>query len=140
MGVLTDDMTRLRAEATAMRSERQALLGALHRGTADLQKAVGGMMEGFRQAQHKMAEETHAECAAFLEGVENAVTDLQKTVGGLRKEFAADVQGARRAWTGQGASSRASGGRRSQGKGGAKGKKPSGGTRSKAKTRTKKTG
>ncbi|MFO8011815.1 MAG: hypothetical protein R6X20_00780 [Phycisphaerae bacterium] len=122
MGTLTDDMTRLRDEATAMRNERQALLRELQRGTADLQTAVAGMTDGFRQAQRKMAEDTHAECATFLKGVEKAVTDLQKTVGGLRKEFAADVQGARRAWTGQGPSSRASTGRPSPSKGGTKAK------------------
>jgi len=117
MGVLTDDMTRLRNEVTAMRSERQALLRELQRNTADL-------MDGFRKARCKMAEETRAE-------LEKAVKDLQETVGGLRKEFAADIQGARRAWAGQGPSSRASGGRRSQGKGGARGAKSKSGTKAK---------
>jgi len=87
MGMLTDDMTRLCGEIIASRDAREAFL-------KDLQDAVSGMQTGFRNAHAEMARKTKAERVGF-------VSSLKKTVFDMRKDFAAEIAGAHRAWFGK---------------------------------------
>ena len=103
MGVLTSDMRRLRGQIDAAHGERESLMHNLARGTSQLKRDVGTMLTGFQAANLQMARRTHNECASFLAGVDKAVNHIRFTVAGLRKEFASDIQGARRAWDGGGA-------------------------------------
>ena len=52
------------------------------------------MMANFHRAHKDMARKTKAERRA-------AVAHLKKTVGAMRHAFAADLDGARRAWAGK---------------------------------------
>jgi Zn-dependent oligopeptidase len=87
MGRLTDDMTRLCGEIVALRGARQGFV-------KDLNRNVARMQTNFRRARREMGRKTRAERRA-------AINHLKKTVAGLRQEFAADLQGARRAWAGK---------------------------------------
>jgi hypothetical protein len=87
MGRLTEEMTRLCGEIVSMRSAR-------HGFVKDLSHHVATMKANFRRARLDMARKTKAERRA-------AVNHLKKTVAGLRQEFAADLQGARKAWAGK---------------------------------------
>ena len=100
MGVLTDDMTRLRDEVLASRGARAAIMRDLARGTKNLTKAVGGMLGAFHTSRARMARQTQAECGTFLAGIETSVNTLRGTVAGLRRQFAADLRGAGKAWRG----------------------------------------
>jgi len=84
MGILTGDMTRLCDEISALRGAREAFIKDLARGAKEMQA-------GFRNARREMARKTKAERLAFVSG-------LKKKVSGMRKEFAADIAGARQAW------------------------------------------
>jgi hypothetical protein len=103
MGDLTIDMRRLRGEIDAAHGMREALMQNLARGTMELKRGVGAMLTAFHASHLQMAKRTHADCSAFVAGVEKAVNHIRGTVAGLRKEFASDIQGARRAWDGGGA-------------------------------------
>jgi hypothetical protein len=87
MGRLTEDMTRLCGEIVALRGARQGFV-------KDLTRNVARMQANFRRARQEMGRKTRAERRA-------AINHLKKTVAGLRQEFAADLQGARRAWAGK---------------------------------------
>lgn len=89
MGMLTDDMTRLCGEISALRGAREELMMDLAHGAKDLKDAVSGMQAGFRNARAQMARKTKAERVAF-------VSSLKKTVSGMRKGSTADIAGARR--------------------------------------------
>jgi hypothetical protein len=86
MGVLTDDMTRLRGEIGQLDNSLKAFVG-------DLKEDVVAMRAHFRKAHRQMAKTTAAEREAF-------VSDLKERVTRLRSEFAADIAGAHRAWFG----------------------------------------
>jgi len=96
MGVLTDDMTRLRGEIAGLHGSLEAFVG-------DLKTGVVAMKGDFRKAHRQMAKKTAAERAAFVSG-------LVEKVAGLRSEFAADITGAHQAWCG-GTRATAGGGR-----------------------------
>ncbi len=96
MGHITGDMTRLVGEIRALRDARNKLIEDLTRGAKDLKDAVSAMLANFSNAHAAMARKTKAERMAFLSGLNNAVA-------GMRKEFAADLAGARLAWFGHGA-------------------------------------
>ena len=91
MGNLTGDMTRLCEEISALRNARGALVKDLAKGARDLHHIVSEMQAGFRQSHEEMARETKAARVALLSG-------LKRTVLDMRREFAADLAGARRAW------------------------------------------
>jgi hypothetical protein len=91
MGNLTGDMTRLCEEISALRNARGALVKDLAKGARDLHHIVSEMQAGFRQAHEAMARETKAERVALLSGLKGMVL-------GMKREFAADLAGARRAW------------------------------------------
>jgi hypothetical protein len=87
MGRLTDEMTRLCGEIVALRGARTGFV-------KDLTHNVATMKANFRRAHNEMARRTKSERRA-------AVANLKKTVGAMRHEFAADLDGARRAWAGK---------------------------------------
>jgi len=128
MGNLTDDMTRLRGEVDALRSERGALMQELTRGARDLAATVSAMQSGFAAAHTAMAKKTSEEREAFVADMIREVSSLlgdfsrmrgdmartgrndreafllemRRRVTGMRKETADDLAGARLAWHGQG--------------------------------------
>jgi hypothetical protein len=87
VGVLTNDMNRLRGEIRGLRAARKAL-------TKDRRGVVVAMQAGFRNAHAEMARRTKADLSAFVSG-------LRRTVSALRREVADDILGARRAWFGK---------------------------------------
>jgi hypothetical protein len=87
MGRFTDEMTRLTGEIVASRGERRTFV-------KDLTRDVAALKANLRRAHHEMARKARAERRA-------AASRLRKTVGGMRHAFAADLQGARRAWNGK---------------------------------------
>jgi hypothetical protein len=87
MGRLTEEMTRLCGEIVALRGARKGFV-------KDLTNNVAAMKANFRRAHNEMAKKTKAERRA-------AMAHLRKTVGDMRHAFAADLDGARRAWAGK---------------------------------------
>lgn len=96
MGVLTDDMARLRSEIECLRGSRAELTDGLRRGANELKDAVSRMQADLRDAHAGMARTTTADRFGF-------VSTLKQTVSGLRQDFASDLAGARLAWFGKGA-------------------------------------
>jgi hypothetical protein len=94
MGNLTDDMTRLRGEVDALRSDRGALMQDLAHGAKELAFTVSAMQADFAAAHAAMARKTRKERASY-------VTKIKKQVGRMRKENASDLAGAARAWFGK---------------------------------------
>ncbi len=87
MGRFTEEMTRLTGEIVAARGERRTFV-------QDLTRDVAAMQANLRR--------THQEMARKARGARRAATSrLRKTVGGMRHAWAADLQGARRAWNGK---------------------------------------
>ena len=87
MGRLTNDMTRLCGEIVAFRGFRKSFV-------KDLTHSTAALMAKFHRAHKDMARKTKAERRAD-------VAHLRKTVGAMRHAFAADLDGARRAWAGK---------------------------------------
>ena len=94
MGNLTDDMTRLRGEVDTLRSDRRALMQGLARGARELATTVSAMQADFAAAHASMAKKTAKARATY-------VARLKKEVSRTRKENAADLAGAARAWFGK---------------------------------------
>jgi hypothetical protein len=127
MGNLTDDMTRLRGEVDALRSDRGALMQELARGAKDLTMAVAAMRTGFTSAHAAMAKQTRGKRGTFVDAVIAEVNSLlgefsrdrndmarkgrddrrtfllkmRGQVAGMCKETADDMMGARLAWRGE---------------------------------------
>jgi hypothetical protein len=127
MGNLTNDMTRLRGEVDALRSDRGALMQDLARGAKNLASTVSAMQAGFAAAHTAMAKKTSRERCDFVAGVISDVNSLlgafsqdrndmarkgrhdrgvfllemKKQVTGMCKETAGDLMEARIAWRGQ---------------------------------------
>jgi len=91
MGNLTNDMTRLRGDADALRNARNVLMQDLAHGANGLAKKVSGMRADFTAAHQAMAKKAKMDLNAYLSGV-------KKRVSGMRKENTADLDGARLAW------------------------------------------
>ena len=91
MGNLTNDMTRLRGEVDALRSDREALMQSLASGAKNLTSTVSAMQAGFAAAHTAMARKTQRERTSY-------VGHIKKTVGRMRKETASDLAGAARVW------------------------------------------
>jgi len=94
MGNLTDDMTRLRGEVDALRSDRGTLMQELARGAKDLAFTVSAMQDGFADAHTTMSRKTGKARASY-------VGRIKKQVGRMRKENASDLAGASHAWFGK---------------------------------------
>ena len=119
MGNLTDDMTRLSEEVVALRSARADFM-------KDLKSSVASMLAAFSAAEVEMARKTISDLVAFVSGVKKSVASMladfsaaevdmarktksdrmafvsgmKRTVASMRKENAADLAGAHRAWYG----------------------------------------
>ena len=94
MGNLTDDMTRLRGEVDALRSDRGALMQELARGAKDLAATVSDMRADFSAAHAAMARKTRKARASY-------VSKIERQVGRMRKATSSDLAGARSAWFGK---------------------------------------
>ena len=94
MGNLTDDMTRLRGEIDVQRNARGALMQDLARGAKDLSSVVSAMRADFSSTHAAMARKAKR-------GRDGAVNSIKKRVNRMHREMAADLAGARRAWSGK---------------------------------------
>jgi hypothetical protein len=83
----TDEMTLLTGEIVSSRGARKSFV-------KDLTHDVAAMKANLHRVHREMARKTRAERRA-------AVSHLKKTVGAMRHAFAADLEGARRAWGGK---------------------------------------
>jgi hypothetical protein len=127
MGNLTTDMTRLRGEVDALRSDREALMQDLMRGTRELTTAVASLRADFSDTHAVMAKQTRGEREAFVAAVISEVnsllgafsrdrddmarkgihdrgvflSEMRRQVTGMCKETADDLMGARLAWCGR---------------------------------------
>jgi hypothetical protein len=91
MGVLTDDLTRLRNEVLALRSARQGLIHDLERETEDRRADVSRMLADFSKGLGTVTRRTKADRLG-------SISDLKRTVTGLLTEVRTDLSGIRRAW------------------------------------------
>ena len=85
--MLTNAMTRLCGEIVALRKMRGSMV-------TELQRDVATLCAHFGSARTAMANRTRNERAAFM-------NHLRRSVGAQRREFRADLAGARRAWAGK---------------------------------------
>ena len=98
MGVLTDDLTRLRDEVLALRSARQGLIRDLEGETEDRRADVSRMLADFSKGLGA-ARRTKADRLGSISDVKRTVTDLLTEVRG-------DLLGIRQAWLALGTGSR----------------------------------
>ena len=101
MGVLTEDITRLRDDIVASRGARETLMQDLASETRELARDVSAMLKDFHHSHAQIAQETRAACMACVRTVQTTVKGLRHRVLGLRRSFAADMRGARLAWAGK---------------------------------------
>jgi len=95
-------------EVTGMQSgfrrDHADMAGNLMKGLgsfmSDLQTSVGGMTAGFSSDRMDMAKKTKAERKEFINHILQTVNDIKQKNAALRAEFAADIAGARQAWSG----------------------------------------
>ena len=87
MGLLTNDMTRLRDDIDALHNSRGAFIN-------DLMHNVAEMQSNFRNDHAEMASKTKDDLSTFVTGLKGSVADLLQQV-------AADIEGAHQAWFGQ---------------------------------------
>ncbi|OYV67310.1 MAG: hypothetical protein B7Z74_09785, partial [Deltaproteobacteria bacterium 21-66-5] len=87
MGRLTDDMTRLRGEADALRSDRGALMQDLARGAKELGASVSAMRADFSAAHAAMAKGAREDRAAFV----TADRSLAARVAALLRRWGIEV-------------------------------------------------
>ena len=119
MGSLTESMTRLCSEIVGLRGARLTFVHDLGQNVAEMQanlrrdhsemarrtkterqdfvkdlgQEVETLLQGFHRAHKSMARKTKAERLA-------AVKQIKVCVGGMCQEFAQDLAGGRRAWSG----------------------------------------
>ena len=99
MGVLTDDLTRLRNEVLALRSARQGLIHDLEQETEDRRADVSQMLAGFSKNFGAVVRKTKADRLG-------SISDLKRTVTDLLTEVRTDLGGVRQAWLALGTPSR----------------------------------
>ncbi len=98
MGILTDDMARLRNEIEALRQGRKTLLKEMVRGAKGLKGAVAKMQAGFRQAHARMAKESRANRQRFLQELNTGVASMQTGFRQAHAQMARETKGARLAF------------------------------------------
>ena len=84
MGVLTEDMTRLRDEVDGLRRARGNLSKELVRNAKKRRNAVAVMERGFHKTHAEMAAKTRRELIAFVSGLK---TNVSKAPNGLTYEL-----------------------------------------------------
>ena len=139
MGSLTESMTRLCREIVGLRGARLTFIHDLGQNVAEMQanlrrdhsemarrtkaerqifvkdlgQEVETLLQGFHRAHKSMARKTKAERLA-------AVKQIKVCVGGMCQEFAQDLAGARRAWSGPSPAERRASGSRTPLQGGSR--------------------
>jgi hypothetical protein len=98
MGVLSDDLTRLRNEVLALRSARQELMHDLEQETEDRRIDVSRMLADFSKDLGAGARKTRTDRLGSISSLRGTVTDL---LTGVRT----DLCGIRQAWLALGAAS-----------------------------------
>ena len=93
---LTNDITRLCGEITALRDSRAVLRTNLAQGREDREGTVSQMLADFRNTRKDVAERTQTELRNFVGTVKDAVTELKQGVAVFQEEFLGDLAGARR--------------------------------------------
>ena len=91
MGVLTNDLTRLRREVLAWRRARRGLIHDLEQETKNRQADVFRMLADFSNGLGAVASKTKADRL-------RSISDLKHTVNGLRTGVRTDLDGIRQAW------------------------------------------
>lgn len=94
MGVLTDAMTRLHDEVSALRDRRMMLVRGLEQGALELRETVGSLRESNRSEQAQSARKSRAARAKFVKGL---AADVRHMQGSFAKSFAAAAQASRAA-------------------------------------------
>ena len=102
MGMLTEDMTRLRDEILALRSSRQGLIHDLVRETKDRRADVSRMLASTSEALSAVARATKADRLGSIADLKSAVADILSGVS-------TDLCGIRQAWLASGTSSHGAG-------------------------------
>lgn len=87
MGGLTQDMTRLHGERSALHVAREALVDALGRGAKDLRNNVFRMRGGFRSAHAEMAKRGEADRSATVKGIEHTVSELRRAASQMQSSL-----------------------------------------------------
>ena len=90
MGVLTDDLTRLRNEVLVLRSVRQGLMHDLEQETEERRAVVSRMLADFSKDLGSVARKTKADRLG-------SISDLKRTVADLLTEVRTDLSGIRQA-------------------------------------------
>ncbi len=85
MGVLTDDMARLRSDIGGLRAARKGLSLEMVQDAKVRKNAVAAMGKEFQNAHTEMAKETKRDRLTFLSGIKDSVALLQE---GFHKELA----------------------------------------------------
>ncbi|MGD1000297.1 MAG: hypothetical protein ABSA67_06305 [Candidatus Brocadiia bacterium] len=106
MDQMTREMASLAREIGTLREARTTFMRELTSKVSDLRDGVQRMQTDFRNGREHMARTMKAESQAFLAELKHTVGDLEKRALGVRREFAADLAGARVAWSGHGSSVR----------------------------------
>jgi hypothetical protein len=102
MDKMTREMASLAREIGTLREARTTFMRELTAKVSDLRDGVQQMQTDFRNGREHMARAMKAESRSFLAELRNTVGDLEKKALGVRREFAADLAGARAAWGGNG--------------------------------------
>jgi len=98
MGVLTDDLTRLRNEVLALRSVRQGLMHDLEQETEERRADVSRMLADFSKDLGSVARRTKADRLGSISVLRSTVSDI---LTGVRT----DLRGVRKAWLSLGVAS-----------------------------------
>lgn len=96
MDVLSETMTRLCAEITALRQTRQELREVLKHGSQMRKAAMEEMCGNFTATRIRMGKKNGKERLAFL-------NNLRRVVNRQRQEMRTDLTDARAAWLGKAA-------------------------------------
>lgn len=91
MGMLSEDMTRLRNEILALRSSRQGLIHDLVRETKNRRADVSSMLADTSEALSAVAKATKADRLGSIADLKSAVADILSGVS-------TDLCGIRQAW------------------------------------------
>jgi len=102
MDQMTREMASLAREIRTLREARAAFMGELTNKVSELRDGVRQMQRDFRKGREHMARAMKAESRAFLTHLKDTVGELEQRALGVRREFAADLAGARAAWAGNG--------------------------------------
>ncbi|MBI4595180.1 MAG: hypothetical protein HY730_02250 [Candidatus Tectomicrobia bacterium] len=98
MGILTEDMTRLRSEIGAMKNARKTLMNELTRETKSREQIVSNMLARFSNAQVEKTKQINHDLSIFINNLRQNVAGVQREVRERITGFRVDIQGARQAW------------------------------------------